>query len=479
MTQEGEPHGRPADQPAGQPEDQLKEPAPERILLVEDDDSFRRALMEILDRKGYVVSGVPTALEALDRLQEETVDLMVTDLVMPGMKGGALIEEVRGTFPEIPLIAITAFGSVEDAMALTRAGAADYLTKPFRTAAFLASVERALEESRSRRAYSRSRRQAGEHLQGIMGQSEPMRRLFDRIGRVANSPAPVLISGETGSGKELVARAVHRASGKDPFLPVNCGALPEHLLESELFGHVRGAFTGADRDKAGLFEAAGGGTLFLDEVGELPLSLQPKLLRAVETGEIRRVGDVHTRKVEVRIVAATHRDLAAAVEAGEFREDLFWRLNVLRLSVPPLRERKDDLALLVEVFLERLRARPGGSEWRILPETLGVLGEYLWPGNVRQLFSVLERAAAFAEGHEIRPEHLPGDLLRVGRRAELTRTAVERELTLAEVEKEYILEVLGRSEGNKTRAAEWLGIPRRTLYRRLEEYGRDSGSVTE
>ncbi len=451
----------------------------EGILIVEDDDSFRRALMEILDRNGYSVSGVPTAREALDRLQEETVDLVVTDLVMPGMKGGALVEAIRATFPEIPVIAVTAFGSVEDAMALTRAGAADYLTKPFRTAAFLESVERALEQSRSRRAYTRSRRQAGEHLEGVMGQSAPMRRLFDRIGRVANSPAPVLISGETGSGKELVARAVHRASGRDPFLPVNCGALPEHLLESELFGHVRGAFTGADRDKGGLFEAAAGGTLFLDEVGELPLALQPKLLRAVETGEIRRVGDVHNRSAEVRIVAATHRDLTAAVEAGEFREDLFWRLNVLRLSVPPLRERRDDLPLLVELFIDRLRSRPGGSDWRVLPETLEVLGEYLWPGNVRQLFSVLERAAAFAEGQEIRPEHLPTELLRSGSRVAWSRSAAERELTLAELEREYILDVLQRADGNKTRAAEWLGIPRRTLYRRLEEYGKDPGAVTD
>jgi len=450
----------------------------ERVLLVEDDDSFRRALLEILGQRGYDVTAVPRAREALEHLQAEPVDLVVTDLVMPGMKGNQLVEEIRATFPEIPVIAVTAFGSVEEALSLTRAGASDYLTKPFRTAALLSSVQRALEESRTQRELSWGRRRALEHLQGMMGRSKAMQRLFDRIGRVAPSPAPVLITGETGSGKELVARAVHRASGRDPFIPVNCGALPEHLLESELFGHVRGAFTGADRDKSGLFEAAEGGTLFLDEVAELPLALQPKLLRSVETGEIRRVGGVEPRRVDVRIVAATHRDLAAAVAAGEFREDLFWRMNVLRLFVPPLRERVGDLPVLVELFLERIRSRTGRTGWRILPETLNLLENQPWPGNVRQLFSALERATAFAEGPEIRPEHLPGDLQRSARTTERVRTAVDRELTLAELEREYVLAVLEHTAGNKTRAAEWLGIPRRTLYRRLEEFGEPLGSET-
>jgi DNA-binding NtrC family response regulator len=452
-------------------------PGSELILLVEDDDSFRRALAEVLTSRGYRVLAVAGAKEALDRLQDETIDIVVTDLVMPGMKGKALVEEVSSAFPEIPVIAVTAFGSVEDAMALTRAGATDYLTKPFRTATLLESVERALRESSSQRAFARARKEAGQHLESLMGASPPMRRLFDRIGRVATSPAPVLISGETGSGKELVARAVHRVSGRHTFLPVNCGALPANLLESELFGHTRGAFTGADRDKAGLFEAAAGGTLFLDEVAELPMELQPKLLRAVETGEIRRVGGVEAKRIDVRIVTATHRDLETAVEAGDFREDLYWRLHVLHLEVPPLRERTEDLPLLVELFLQKLRGRKEGQDWRISAEALSLLHEYQFPGNVRQLFSVLERAAAFAEGPEILPEHLPSDLLAVGRKAELTRSAAERTLTLAELEEEYILEVLGRAGGNKTRAAEWLGIPRRTLYRRLEEYGRAPGTT--
>jgi len=443
----------------------------ERVLLVEDDPSFRRALGEVVARRGFQLSSVSRAPEALERLQEETVDVVVTDLAMPGMRGDALIQEMARSFPEVPVIAITAFGSVDSAVALTRAGASDYLTKPFRTARLLEVLDRVLEESRSRRAFARARRRVADHLQGIMGESPQMLRLFDRIGRVASSPAPVLISGESGSGKELVARAVHQASGRDVFLPVNCGALPANLLESELFGHSRGAFTGAERDKKGLFEAADGGTLFLDEVGELPLALQPKLLRAVEGGQIRRVGEVEARPVDVRIVAATHRDLERLVSDGDFREDLFWRLHVLHLDVPPLRDRKSDLPLLVEVFLSRIRERDGEPEWSVAPEVLEVLKQETWPGNVRQLFSVLERAVAFAEDRLIRPEHLPANLRRRAKQALRVGGAKKRNLSLAELEREYILEVLREAGGNKSEASKILGIPRRTLYRRLETYG--------
>lgn len=447
----------------------------DRILLVEDDDSSRRALAEVLLRDGYEVSQAARAEEALERLLDETVDAVITDLVMPGMKGDQLVQEMSETFPEVPVIAVTAFGSVENAMELTRAGAADYLTKPFRTAELLDSLRRVLKESRTRRAFAHARRQMVDHLEGIMGNSEPMRHLFDRIGRVGSSPAPVLITGETGSGKELVARAVHRASGRDPFLPVNCGALPESLLESELFGHVRGAFTGADRDRTGLVEAAHGGTLFLDEVGELPHPLQPKLLRVLESGEVRKVGDTASREVDVRIVAASHRDLESAVERGDFREDLYWRLHVLHLEVPPLRDRPEDIPLLVEVFLDRLRAREGARDWQVSRTAMDLFRSHAWPGNVRQLFNVLERAAAFGEGAEILPEHLPDNFLRGQRKDAIIESAAQRRLTLAEVERDYILEILRRAEGNKTRASEWLGIPRRTLYRRLEDYGRESG----
>lgn len=452
----------------------MDDPNPEYILLVEDDDSSRRALSEVLSARGYEVHTAAGAAEALELLQSEDIDLVVTDLVMPGMRGEALLGEVRSIFPEIPVIAITAFGSIEGALELTRAGAADYLAKPFRTGALFEAVERVLEESRPRREQARARRSIGEHLNGVVGASRPMLRLFDRVGRVAHSPAPVLITGETGTGKELIARAVHDASSRSPLVPVNCGALPDHLLESELFGHARGAFTGADREKSGLFDAADGGTLFLDEITELPLPLQPKLLRALESGEIRRVGDVETRKVDTRIIAATHRDLRIAVEEGAFREDLFWRLNVLHLEVPALRERATDVPLLTDEFLSRIARRENRPELRISREAIAALIEFSWPGNVRQLLNVLERAAAFSDGPEIQFEDLPGDLRRIGRSAAIVRSAADREATLAELEREYILEVLRRAEGNKTRAAEMLDIPRRTLYRRLEEYGTEA-----
>ena len=445
--------------------------AGERILLVEDDDSFRRALTEVLGANGYEVLTAAEGAGAMDLLQSEHVDLVITDVVMPGIRGDVLVTHIASTFPETPVISITAFGSVENALELTRAGAADYLTKPFRTRALLEAVARVLEETRTRREQARLRRDLGRHIEEIVGASRPMLRLFDRLSRVAASPAPVLITGESGVGKELVARALHRASGRDAFVPVNCGALPDHLLESELFGHARGAFTGADRHKEGLLEAADGGSLFLDEIAELPLPLQPKLLRALESGEVRRLGEVQPREVDVRIIAATHQDLQERVDEGVFREDLYWRLDVLRLDVPPLRERRADVPLLVESFLSSVAERQGGPDLRISPHALAVLVEVPWPGNVRQLFNTLERAAAFAEGPEIRLEDLPGHVRSAGRSAAVVRSAADREATLADVQRDYIFEILGRAGGNKTRAAELLGIPRRTLYRRLEEYG--------
>lgn len=439
----------------------------ETVLVVEDDGSFRRALSEVLAGRGHHVVAAESARAALELLQSESIDAVVTDLVMPGMRGEALLAEIRSTFPAIPVIAITAFGSIEGALELTRAGAADYLAKPFQTQALFEAVERALEESRRRREQARARRGLGEHLDGIVGASRPMLRLFERATRVASSPAPVLITGETGTGKELIARAVHRASGRGPLIPVNCGALPEHLLESELFGHAKGAFTGADQEKPGLFEAADGGTLFLDEIGDLPLPLQPKLLRALESGEVRRVGEVEPRHVDARIIAATHRDLEVAVEEGRFREDLFWRLNVLHLAIPSLRERATDVPLLVERFLATIGEREGRPELKVSPPALGALVAFSWPGNVRELLNVLERAVAFSDHAEIQLEDLPADVHRGGRSASIIHSAADRQATLAELEREYILEVLRRAGGNKTRAAELLGIPRRTLYRRL------------
>ncbi len=448
------------------------------ILLVEDDDSFRRALLEVLDAQSYQVLGAPNAASALETLQTTAVDAVITDLVMPGMRGEAFLAEVNEAFPEVPVIAITAFGSVQGALELTRAGAADYLVKPFRTMDLLSALERVLRESAESRKRMGVLRSMGDHLEGLVGTGPEMLDVFNRIGRVATSPAPVLITGETGTGKELVARAVHDASGRHPFVVVNCGAIPEHLIESELFGHVKGAFTGASNDKPGLIEVASGGTFFLDEVGELPLSLQPKLLRAIEAGEVRRIGETSSRPVDLRVVSATHRDLEDAVANGAFREDLFWRLNVLHVEIPPLRHRRADMQPLVKAFLRRLAERPGGQVLTVAPEAFSALETHSWPGNVRQLFNVLERAAAYMDGGVIELEDLPEDVRVAARRTMIINSATERELSLAELEREYITKVLDRVGGNKTRAAELLDIPRRTLYRRLEEYAA-SASGTE
>jgi DNA-binding NtrC family response regulator len=439
------------------------------LLVVDDDASMRHTVAEVLEAHGYRAIPCEGAREALERLQSHGADLVITDLMMPGMKGQALVQQVRETFPEVPVIAVTAFGSVRDAMELTRAGAFDYLEKPFRTQALLDSIERGLRESAPHREQARNVRERGTHLEGMVGSSPPMRALFERIARVALSPAPVLVTGESGTGKELVATAVHRASGRRELLAVNCGAIPDQLLESELFGHVKGAFTGAAGDKRGLFQAADGGTLFLDEIGELPLSLQPKLLRVLETGEVRRVGEVQSRRYDVRIVAATNRDLAAEVEEGRFREDLYWRLRVLQLEVPPLRERPADVPLLVAEYLRRSAGTPLGRK-ALTPAAVDLLSDYHWPGNVRQLLNTLESVLVFAPGPEIGPGDFPAEIRRSPGNREVIRSAAERGLGLAELERDYIFEVLRRAGGNKTRAAELLGIPRRTLYRRLDEY---------
>jgi two-component system, NtrC family, response regulator AtoC len=450
------------------------EPRRETILVVDDDGPMRRTLRGLLESRSFAVLDRASAEDALEALQSEPVDLVITDLRMPGMKGEALLREIRATFPQLPVIAITAFGSVDAALELTRSGAADYLEKPFRTQRVLESIDRALEQSAPAREHARARSGTAGYLHEMVGASPSMLELFGRIARVGRSPAPVLITGETGTGKELVARAVHEASGRTPFLAVNCGAIPQHILESELFGHAKGSFTGATSDKRGLFEAASGGTLFLDEIGELPLSLQPKLLRAIESGEIRRVGEVESRRVDLRIVAATHRDLAAAVEEQQFREDLFWRLRVLHLEIPPLRERASDIPLLVDVFLERLGARAGREGIRVTRDALDALVRYAWPGNIRQLRNTLEAALTFGRGDEIGLDDVPAEIRRAGVNRGIVVGAADRELTLAELEKEYIFEMLRRTNGNKSRASDLLGIPRRTLYRRLEQYAAES-----
>ncbi|HEU4697824.1 MAG TPA: sigma-54 dependent transcriptional regulator [Gemmatimonadales bacterium] len=443
----------------------------DRIVVVEDDRELREFLTEVLQEAGHEVVPYPTADAALAALQGGApADLVLSDLIMPGRTGEELLTALRASRPELHVIIMTAFGSIDSAIELVKAGAYDYLTKPLGTNDLLLSVERALQDSRPRREHARAARSATvPPPPGFVGASRPMQAVYELIRRAGRATHPVLVTGESGTGKELVARALHDVSGRGAFVTVNCGALPETLLESELFGHERGAFTGADRAKQGLFEVAHGGTLFLDEIGELPLTLQPKLLRALEQAEIRRLGATQPQAVDVRVLAATNRDLEQEVEQGRFRDDLFWRLNVLQLHVPPLRERVPDIPPLAEHFLARATDGVVGPR-RISRETMSLLTAYPWPGNVRELRNAIQRAATLASGDEVTPDDLPPRIRQAGQVASLIAAASRRQVTLHEVERLYILEVLRHTGGNRSRAAEILDLDRKTLYRKLEEY---------
>jgi DNA-binding NtrC family response regulator len=433
------------------------------VILVEDDLELRTFLREVVEDAGYAVRDFATADDAFAYISGGGVaDAVVTDLVMPGMRGHELLAETRRHRPELNVIIITAFGAIDSAISLVKAGAYDYLTKPFGTDELLLTLERALEESRLRREVARLSTASTGTLPGFVGASRAMQDVYDLVHRAARSPFPVLTTGESGTGKELVANALHVLSGRTGrFVAVNCAALPENLLESELFGHEKGAFTGADRDKPGLLEAADGGTLFLDEITELPAALQPKLLRAVEEGEVRRLGATRARRFNVRFVTATNHDLEQRVADGRFRDDLYWRLHVLHVHLPPLRERAADIPVLAEHFLNG-RA--------ISQEAMAVLTAYPWPGNVRELRNAIERATTLATGDEIRTADLPPRIRNVGTAAARIADASRDSLPLRDLERAYILEILRQTGGNKSRAADILGLDRKTLYRKLEEY---------
>ena len=453
----------------------------ERLLIAEDNEDMRELLGESLTEAGYETVLAADGAEARALLQQaqEYFDLIITDVMMPGNKGDELLEVARNRRAEAPVIVITAYGSVEQAVGMVKTGAFEYLTKPFEIDELLTVVKQALERSAPQREQARLRHEMPAAPARIIGASRPMRELFDLIARAARSASTVLITGESGTGKELVARAVHELSGrKGNFVPVNCSAIPADLIESELFGHTGQAFTGARAARAGLFEAAEGGTIFLDEIGELPLAVQPKLLRVLQENAVRRVGAEYEHPVNVRTVAATNRDLEEDVQAGRFREDLYWRLNVIHLRVPALRERPFDIPLLVEHFIAKAANAAGTAPLDVLPDTLALLMAYSWPGNVRELENAIERAVAFARGARLTPDDLPERLRTTGGAAAFVARARARRLTLHEIEREYVLEVLRETNGLKARAAELLGIDRKTLYRKLEEY-RAEGLVPE
>ena len=445
----------------------------ERLLIAEDDADMRDLLQEDLENAGYEVVVAVDGAAALEHIRRERkpIDLVITDVQMPGLKGDALVEALREQRAEIPVLVITGFGSVEQAVQMIKAGAFQYLTKPFETGELLQLVDAALLKSAPQREQARLRRELPTAPARIIGASRPMRELFELITRAARNTSTVLIAGQSGTGKELVARAVHESSGRrGAFVPVNCAAIPAELIEAELFGHTGQAFTGARQARPGLFEAADEGTIFLDEIGDLPLALQPKLLRVLQEGAVRRVGEDREREIKVRVVAATNRDLEEEMGAGRFREDLYWRLNVIHLRVPTLRERRFDIPLLVEHFITRAAEASGMPPLDVSAEALAMLTAYDWPGNVRELENALERAVAMAAGATLQTSDLPERIQSGGATAALIARGRERRLSLRELEREYILDILRETAGNKLRAAEILRVDRKTLYRKLDEY---------
>lgn len=443
------------------------------ILVVDDDADMRELVHDMLKDRGHKVTTAGSGQEALKLLGEEDYAVVLTDLRMKGMQGIELLGEIRRTKPDVGVILMTAFGSVETAVEAMRHGASDYLTKPVRKDELVRVVERVIRETSLRREVSRLRREVHKEysFHQILGKSKAIQAVFDLIRRVSDSPTNVLITGESGTGKELVAKAIHYNSDRKdaPFVPVNCAAIPEPLLESELFGHMRGAFTDAKMDKRGLFEEAQKGTLFLDEISELPLMLQAKILRAIQEKEIRRVGANKPISVDVRIIAATNLNLTEEVKAKRFRDDLYYRLNVIELKLPPLRERREDIPLLVDAFLKKCAASRGKEVKGVSESALAMLMDYAWPGNVRELENIIERAVTLSRSEKIVPEDLPPSIQGSRGDRRVLDDAAERTLPLEAVEKEYILKILDKMGGNKYQAAHALGIDRKTLYRKLGE----------
>jgi len=449
--------------------------------MVDDERALCEALEALLAKRGFEVVWRTSAQDALDLLRDEEFDVVVTDVQMGRMDGIELCTRIAESRPNLPTIVMTAFGSVEVAVAAIRAGAYDFLVKPFEHEALVVALERAIEHRRLEDEVRTLRRVVEEstHFGKLIGGSGAVARVYDILERIADSPATVLITGESGTGKEVAARALHdRGPRRDrPFVAINCSAVPESLLESELFGHARGAFTDARAARAGLLLQASGGTLLLDEIGDMPLSLQPKLLRALQERTLRPVGGDEEIPFDVRIVATTNRDLRALVEEERFREDLYFRINVIHIEMPPLRARGGDVLLLAQHFVDMHAARAGKRVTGIAPGAAQKLLAYSWPGNVRELQNCIERAIALTQHEKIVVDDLP-DTVREYRRSHVLVAGDDPSdlVPLSEVERRYILRVVEAVGGNKTTAAQVLGVTRKTLYRKLEEYGSEEGA---
>jgi DNA-binding NtrC family response regulator len=446
------------------------------ILIVEDDAANRDYLIEALADEGYRVEGARGGRVGLERVREGGIDLVVTDIRMPDLDGLDMMREIRTLAFPPHVITITAFGSIDTAIKAVRLGAFDYLTKPFQTEQLLLAIEKGLSDRGLRGEVERLRAEVERpyRLGNLIGKSAAMQEVFDLIRRLGQSAVSVLVTGESGTGKELVARAIHVGSPRKgrPFVAVNCAAIPDTLLESELFGYKKGAFTDAKTDRPGMFLEAEGGTLFFDEIAELSPALQAKLLRVIQEHEVRPLGASRSERVDVRLIAATNRDLESRLRDGTFREDLFYRLNVIQVALPPLRDRGTDIMLLAAHFLAAAAARAHKATRGFTQAAVEIMLSYPWPGNVRELENVVERAMALTESVEIDAADLPPQV-RARREGDLLQAAVARGLSLADLEREYIGCVLAAEGGNKTRAAQRLGLDRKTLYRKLEEYERD------
>jgi DNA-binding NtrC family response regulator len=446
-----------------------------RVLVVEDDDETRLALSDALEDLGHHVRSESTAELALNALEQDDVDAVLTDVRMPGMSGIELCRRLSGDRPNVPVVVMTAYGDVDSAVGALRAGAFDFITKPFSVDGVAEVLDSAIDHGRQSSPVQRlsSGEPESHAFHGLVGSSPAMRALQQRIGRAAATDSTVLITGESGTGKELVARAIHEASerSKGPFVGVSCAAVPHDILEAELFGHEKGAFTGAVQARIGLFEQATRGTLFLDEIGDMPLALQPKLLRVLQERRVRPLGASREVLLDTRIVAATNRDLEGAVRGGQFREDLHFRIKVLHLHLPPLREREHDVLELAQYFL----ARAGGGSKTLSPEAEQQLLGYDWPGNVRELENAMHAAVALSSGQQVGVDELPTT---VRQRRGPAVTNSERPSTLEEMERRHIEIVLKAVGWNKARAARKLGIDRATLYRKLSRFGLDRPART-
>jgi DNA-binding NtrC family response regulator len=443
-----------------------------RILVVDDDASTREVFGELLQRWGYDVEQTGDGHDALKIIAERHPDVIISDLVMPKLDGLALTRALREESPDTPVIIITGKGTIDAAVEAVREGVFDFVEKPLDPARLKVILQRALEKRQTEHEMQVLRRRLGQvdAGMGLVGQSPAMRKAMDLVEKVAPSKASVVITGQSGTGKEMIARAIHQLSPRreKPFIAINCSAIPAGLMESEMFGHERGAFTGADQRRLGAWELADGGTLFLDEVGEIPIELQAKFLRVLEEERLRRLGGKSEISVDVRVISATNRDLKEEIKGGRFREDLYFRLNVFHIPLAPLKERRDDIPLLVQHFIDRFSREGGKKLAGLTQQAMKVLSEYGWPGNIRELRNTLERAVILCGSDAINVEHLPAEMALGG--GESAYLKLPFGLPLREVEKEYILSSLGRMQNNKARTAQALGISEKTLYNKLYRY---------